>query len=285
MAPVSDGPAVVPIVRRRHLEVGEFRRTFRRWREPVVIEGSLDGTRALEEWTPQYFGERYGATSVRIASPPRLTSSCGYAESTLGDYVASLRAGEVGRKYLSQWRAFDEFSELEQSLPTPRYVRPRRKIMRSVWIGPANTYIGFHVDNHTVFDGVGNIFAQLYGRKEITLVSPRHGNLMYRREREAGDHWHSRVDFESRDYSATPRFREVVCLQAVLEPGDVLFIPPYYWHTVRSLSTSISATFHWLEHRAVELAYAALGALHRARARVRRGHARYEGATSSSRAG
>ena len=269
MAPVHHGPRVVPIERRDGLSVSEFRRRFMRRREPVVVRGCLDGTLALEEWTPQYFGSRYGSTQVRIASPPRLTSSCGYTDSTLGEYVASLEAGQVGRKYLSQWRAFDRFPELEESLPTPGYVQPRRKIMRSIWIGPADTYIGFHVDNHTAFDGVGNIFTQVYGRKQITLVSPEHGHLMYRREREAGDHWHSQVDFETHDYRATPRFCDAVCLQAVLEPGDALYIPPYYWHTVRSLSTSVSATFHWLEHRSIELAYAALGALHRARMRMR----------------
>ena len=160
MAPVHHGPRVVPIERRDGLSVSEFRRRFMRRREPVVVRGCLDGTLALEEWTPQYFGSRYGSTQVRIASPPRLTSSCGYTDSTLGEYVASLEAGQVGRKYLSQWRAFDRFPELEESLPTPGYVQPRRKIMRSIWIGPADTYIGFHVDNHTAFDGVGNIFTR-----------------------------------------------------------------------------------------------------------------------------
>jgi [protein]-arginine 3-hydroxylase / protease len=248
--------------------VSEFRRHFMRSRTPVVIRGCLHGTRALDQWTPQYFGTRYAAAKVRIASPPRLTSSCGYTESTLGEYVAALEAGEVGRKYLSQWRAFDLFAELEESLPTPGYVPDHRRIMRSVWIGPANTYIGFHVDNHTVFDGVGNIFTQVYGRKEVTLVAPKDGHLMYRRDRDTGDHWHSRVDFENHDYSATPLFRRATCLQAVMEPGDALYIPPYYWHSVRSLSTSVSATFHWLEHRSVELAYAALAAVHRARMRL-----------------
>ncbi len=269
MKPERAGPRVVPVERRDDLTVSEFRRRFLSQRKPVILRGCLEGTRALEEWTPRYFGSRYASTQVRLASPPRLTSSCGYTDSTLGEYVAALEAGQVGRQYLSQWRGFDRFTELEEGLPTPAYVQPRRKIMRSIWIGPANTYIGFHVDNHTALDGVGNIFTQVYGRKEITLVSPDQGHLMYRRQREAGDDWHSQVDFETHDYSTTPSFCDAVCLRAELGPGDALYIPPYYWHTVRSLSTSVSATFHWFEHRAIELAYAALGALHRVRTRTR----------------
>jgi lysine-specific demethylase 8 len=42
-----------------------------------------------------------------------------------------------------------------------------------------------------------------------------------------------------------PALAEAAFVEAVLEPGDVLYIPNKWWHFVKSLSTSISIAFHF----------------------------------------
>lgn len=42
-----------------------------------------------------------------------------------------------------------------------------------------------------------------------------------------------------------PLFPGTPCYSAVLGPGDALYIPPRWWHHVRSLSTSFSVSFWW----------------------------------------
>lgn len=53
----------------------------------------------------------------------------------------------------------------------------------------------------------------------------------------------SSVNVESPDLTAHPEFAAAKFTHAVLQPGDMLFIPARYWHYVRSLSTSISVNF------------------------------------------
>lgn len=53
----------------------------------------------------------------------------------------------------------------------------------------------------------------------------------------------SNVDVEAPDLTAHPAFANATFTQAVLQPGEVLFIPARCWHYVRSLSTSISVNF------------------------------------------
>jgi ribosomal protein L16 Arg81 hydroxylase len=45
------------------------------------------------------------------------------------------------------------------------------------------------------------------------------------------------------DTDRYPLFARACLMDVVLEPGDALFLPAGWWHWVRSLSTSISATF------------------------------------------
>ena len=51
-----------------------------------------------------------------------------------------------------------------------------------------------------------------------------------------------RFDFEER----WPQFAKVEgCCEAVLGPGDALYVPKGWWHYVRSLSPSFSVSFWW----------------------------------------
>uniref|UniRef100_A0A665W7W2 JmjC domain-containing protein n=1 Tax=Echeneis naucrates TaxID=173247 RepID=A0A665W7W2_ECHNA len=45
----------------------------------------------------------------------------------------------------------------------------------------------------------------------------------------------SQVDFDNPDYERFPNFKNVVGYEAVVGPGDVLYIPMYWWHHIESL--------------------------------------------------
>jgi lysine-specific demethylase 8 len=55
------------------------------------------------------------------------------------------------------------------------------------------------------------------------------------------------VDVENPDLHKYPKFAYILdCYQeCILTPGDALFIPPKFWHYVRSLSVSFSVSFWW----------------------------------------
>jgi len=55
----------------------------------------------------------------------------------------------------------------------------------------------------------------------------------------------SSVNVSDPDPEAFPRFLTATRWRTVLDPGDMLFIPAYWFHEVRTVSTSISVNFWW----------------------------------------
>ena len=43
-----------------------------------------------------------------------------------------------------------------------------------------------------------------------------------------------KVDFENPDLDKFPRFSEIEGLEVAMEPGEVLYIPNYWWHYIES---------------------------------------------------
>lgn len=45
-----------------------------------------------------------------------------------------------------------------------------------------------------------------------------------------------KVDFDKPDFNKFPRFSEIRGMEVALEPGEVLYIPNYWWHYIESES-------------------------------------------------
>jgi hypoxia-inducible factor 1-alpha inhibitor (HIF hydroxylase) len=51
--------------------------------------------------------------------------------------------------------------------------------------------------------------------------------------------WHkSQVDFDHPDLDRVPNYVNAKAYEAILNPGDVLYVPPYWWHHVHSITAS-----------------------------------------------
>jgi lysine-specific demethylase 8 len=82
---------------------------------------------------------------------------------------------------------------------------------------------------------VGTKYVRMYGSKGSDRVYPRSGPLCN----------NSLVNLDAVDNDTFPAFRDAPCWQAVLGPGDLLFVPRHHWHYVRSLELSFSVSFWW----------------------------------------
>ena len=98
------------------------------------------------------------------------------------------------------------------------------------------------VRTHTHFDSDRNSFVQLLGTKRFFLWHPRQTPLLCPFPR-LHPLWHkSRADFEAPDLTIIPcaNYSSSEALTVDVGPGDVLYIPPFYWHTVETLTPSLS---------------------------------------------
>lgn len=108
----------------------------------------------------------------------------------------------------------------------------------NAWFGPRSTVSPLH------FDPDHNLLAQVVGRKYIRLYAPEQAAKLYPHDGHLMLNT-SRVDVEHPDDEQFPEFKNADYTEAVLERGEMLYIPPQHWHYVRSLSVSFSVSFWW----------------------------------------
>ena len=90
---------------------------------------------------------------------------------------------------------------------------------------------------------------QVVGAKYVRLYPPSLDSCMYPHEGKMSNS--SQVDVESPDMSRFPLFSGAKdgFQHCVLGEREMLYIPPGWWHFVRSLEVSFSVSFWWGKRR------------------------------------
>ena len=112
----------------------------------------------------------------------------------------------------------------------------------TLWIGATNVSAVAH------YDDVPNSYVQIQGSKRFLLIHPQYAPSMYLHAAATKSHRHSQIiDTSAEDIlSKFPKFGKVKFLEAIVHPGDVLFMPAFWIHEVLALSTSVSVSI-WSE--------------------------------------
>ncbi|THU70519.1 hypothetical protein C4D60_Mb08t25860 [Musa balbisiana] len=142
-----------------------------------------------------------------------------YLKKVAGDRTVPI---EVGKNYLcSEWKqeliTFSQFLERIQSTNCPANLP--------------------YLAQHPLFD-------QVVGRKYIRLYPASASENLYPHAESMLSN-SSQVDLDNIDYQEFPKVEGLDFIDCVLEEGEMLYIPPKWWHYVRSLSTSFSVSFWW----------------------------------------
>ncbi|XP_018672432.3 hypoxia-inducible factor 1-alpha inhibitor [Ciona intestinalis] len=87
------------------------------------------------------------------------------------------------------------------------------------------------------YDEQENFFAQISGHKRCLLFSPDQFDCLYPHPVAHPCDRQSQVNIANPDYKKFPRFRNAHATEAIVGPGDVLYIPMYWWHQIESLSS------------------------------------------------
>lgn len=176
------------------------------------------------------------AGSIDVVVHDQVAGLSGYGEATLAELIDCL--DQKG----ATWYARQQ--QLPPSL-VPLYPDALKKIAGNdarpnMWLGAKGSYSLLHRDL------ANNIVVQCDGAKEFTLVSPADDAFVYPRPgfRRVADF--SQIgSVKSVDLDQFPRFREAKPIVVELRPGDVLFVPPFWWHEVHSLEHNLMVNHWW----------------------------------------
>ncbi|KAJ2781925.1 Succinyl-CoA:3-ketoacid coenzyme A transferase 1, mitochondrial [Coemansia javaensis] len=150
--------------------------------------------------------------------------------------------GSGGRGYLAQHDLLAQAPRLARDFVLPDYLLAetgRRAagaddVAVNVWIGPAGTVSPLH------HDPLDNLFAQVVGYKYFKLYPPDETPNLYPHPPGSPLSNTSQIDAAAPDPARHPLSAAARYVECVVGPGDLLYIPPRWWHYVRSLSVSAS---------------------------------------------
>jgi len=111
----------------------------------------------------------------------------------------------------------------------------------NAWFGPAGTLTPTH------FDPKHNLLTQVFGTKFVRLFPPPESERLYAHEEDSILSNTSQVDMEDPEVLFKyPELGKVSYADITLCAGSMLYIPPRWWHMVKSLSPSFSVSF-WFQ--------------------------------------
>jgi jumonji domain-containing protein 7 len=219
---------------------------------PAIITDALEDWRVAERWTPQSLADfvRHRKVTVSVAHNGRFrydstdedTAANGADARTEMDFVDAVSAlyerRREGHVYVMQQSIPERLPELMDHLVVPPWIGSAEQAVINLWFGYATT-TSLH------YDDANNFFAQVYGRKRFVIFSPTDTACLYPFSHKGKLPHLAHVDPSDPDLERYPDFVRASPLEFELQPGELLYLPAFWWHQVRSAEVSISVSFWW----------------------------------------
>ncbi|MGG1948161.1 cupin-like domain-containing protein [Trinickia sp. NRRL B-1857] len=228
----------------------EFSSRFFEQGQPAIITDALADWQLDTRWTPDALARM--ATDRRIVSSRADDGRYRFAPSDEGAQSnvfenSEVEFGEAARRLLDPDDG-DTVYVMQQSIPE-KLPELLEHVVVPPWITgqhPAiNLWFGRRTATQLHFDHSNNFFAQLYGTKEFTLFAPADSEHLYPYHHDSATSHLSYVDLDDPELDKHPRFARAVADRFTMQPGDLLFLPAFWWHHVRAPGVAVSVNFWW----------------------------------------
>ena len=85
-----------------------------------------------------------------------------------------------------------------------------------------------------------HLIYQIHGRIKVILISPSYTKYLYKSNHFKNGSVLSKVNFWNPDLKRYPLFNKAQYIEILLYPGQILYIPSYWWYAIENLDNSIS---------------------------------------------
>jgi hypothetical protein len=250
-AGASARPPLGPVERMEASMLVRFWPEFYARNVPVVVTGGMDDWPAMKLWTPRYFQEllrgmehplRETDDEIEYAfvnHTKRVMSVSDYIAALDDEALAGSRRPYFGNVPLASPATERWFAPIRDHFTFPDVLPDRVGDELRLWIGGPGQKSTIHNDSNHGFN------AQVYGKKAFILFPPDQHPSLYA-VRISDDTWVSQVDWEDPDPVQHPTYRHAQGgMEVVLEEGEMLYIPAFWWHAAKALSTAINVNI-WI---------------------------------------
>lgn len=206
--------------------------------ESVLLTNMMSTWDAKKIWSIEYF-EKIGKDKKAFSYKGNIRQDdTNWQYGVFLDYLNEIKnySKSATSTYLGNMSISKMFPELLEHVDFSLISTNTVRNSTSLWIGPPGTITGWHTDRLA-----NNILAQIKGRKLVFLVNPEQKNTMYPSHKYEPGSRLSDVNMEAFQYEKTPLFKNTKVRYALIEPGQMLFIPQNWWHCVYGIDISISS--------------------------------------------
>ncbi|MEH2178699.1 cupin-like domain-containing protein [Nostoc sp.] len=220
--------------RRSNLSYDDFLQEYASVGKPVIITDAMKDWAAMKKWTFDFFKSECGGIECVVKKDNMKTE----AVMTIADYIDYITVSNSDRRlYLANWfisyhpKLLEDFKE---PIYFPNWLqRLPRNLLRKyeldnpeLFIGHKDTSVGFHKDPNNGSAWLGMI----RGSKQIVLFTPDQEEFLY----------DGRVNVFNPDLDKFPMYVKTTPVEVILKSGEILYIPPNWWHHVKNLEDSIA---------------------------------------------
>lgn len=221
-------------------------------RKPAILTHCMDQWPALTKWSnPNYLIQMAGERTVPIEIGSHYTNEdwsqdlVKFKDFIRRHFMDDVVLSEANRvEYLAQHNLFDQIPKLKGDILVPEYCCVSESngahVQQDIkaWLGPKGTISPMH------HDPKHNLLCQIFGHKRIILAAPEDSENLYPHEGDMLSNT-SLLDAENVNLAEFPLAANVKFYSITLYKGEILYIPPKWWHYVRSLDRSFSVSFWW----------------------------------------
>jgi hypothetical protein len=234
----------VPLPRFKNLDRKTFMKEFVRKSRPVVFEGAAKDWECCRKWSFEWIKEKYGDDDVLLidhADVDRNPLQSAAEHLTLADLIDGIDHGSL--KYARFHPLLQRHPELRLDI-NQKWLKGHLTNRYTSWMHFYTLFLGGKGTDTAIHNaGNENIFVQIVGQKKwrfypvasTPIMDPPANRSLYK-------FTHFRPDVEDERFRMA---RHMDYYETVLEAGDVLYNPPYYWHHVSNPVRSIGVGCRW----------------------------------------
>eukprot|EP01119_Soliformovum_irregulare_P015009 TRINITY_DN4179_c0_g1_i1.p1 TRINITY_DN4179_c0_g1~~TRINITY_DN4179_c0_g1_i1.p1 ORF type:complete len:488 (+),score=123.37 TRINITY_DN4179_c0_g1_i1:570-2033(+) len=217
--------------------------------QPCILKGTPASTMpALKRWTPQYVENLIDEITVHLPSKSEIRMhqedsmqpfaslpinwTRPWVEKTVSSSLfftgSKLMYGMMNLKKLpDEMRRDVEIGSLTVGYSPPMEV--------NLWMGVPTVTTPAH------YDLVHNLYTQISGHKRFIIFPPDDAESLYTFSSLHPSSRMTQIDFnDAQAVQKFPKFANVHPFEVILNPGDVLYLPPYTFHHVTAVGTGVS---------------------------------------------
>lgn len=204
---------------------------------PILLRGLTKKSSNLKEIDHSFLLENLGDFKTNPRFPDNqenVSMSISQILANSGDQPGKFT---IASKELAENKVIQKKLDLTSLLPSKKVLSAPLK-NQTLFVSTKGFYTGLHMEAGRLLN------IQLSGKKQWFLISPEFTHYLEPLLTDTTIHFSEIVrkveDIETRLSQKIPIYR------CTMEPGDVLLIPPFFWHTVSCEEDAVSLTHQWL---------------------------------------